>query len=391
MTAMGAGVCFVNAAMDGGATSLRVVGERIAGVGVRPARGDVVVDLDGDRLLPGLINAHDHLQFNNFARTRYRETHANVSEWIVDVTGRLGNDPLLDSAVSRPFEERLLAGGVKNLLSGVTTVAHHDDYHAAFADFPVRVPRAYGWVHSPGVSSAAQIKESFERTRATWPWIIHAGEGVDSRAAAEYTQLESLGCIGPNSLLVHGLGFTAGAQSQLMSRGAAVIACPSSNLFLFGQALEPSDLLAAGRLGLGTDSRLSGGPDLLEELRVARASWPQHAAELETLVTRHNARLLGLADRGALIRGLLADLLVVPAGKTLADLRRSDVVMVMIGGVMRYGACSRAAALGAAADCVPVRVDGYDKALDRRLVGTLAGCGWREPGLSFPEAEWRAA
>jgi hypothetical protein len=40
-----------------------------------------------------------------------------------------------------PREERLLIGGVKNLLSGVTTVAHHDPLYSCLqeATFPVRV------------------------------------------------------------------------------------------------------------------------------------------------------------------------------------------------------------------------------------------------------------
>ena len=56
-------VTFINAQMGGEIGSLRVVGSRIAAVGGNPRAGDLVVDLKGDRMLPGLINAHCHLDY----------------------------------------------------------------------------------------------------------------------------------------------------------------------------------------------------------------------------------------------------------------------------------------------------------------------------------------
>ena len=55
-------VSFVNA--GGSVESLRIVGSRIAAINECASGGDLVVDLHGDRLSPGLINAHDHLQLN---------------------------------------------------------------------------------------------------------------------------------------------------------------------------------------------------------------------------------------------------------------------------------------------------------------------------------------
>jgi cytosine/adenosine deaminase-related metal-dependent hydrolase len=385
------GICFINAAPGEAAGSLRVVGDRIVAIDGRPARGDCVVDLAGDRLLPGLVNAHDHLQFNNFAPTRYREVHANVGEWIVDVTANRGRDAVLDAAEALALETRMLAGGIKNLLSGVTTVAHHGSFHATFEDFPVRVVRNYGWAHSLGLASDGEVRDSYQRTPASWPWIIHAGEGVDAAAAAELARLDHLGCLGARSVLVHAVGFRGAQQDRLIAAGAAVVWCPASNLFLFARTLDPGKLLAAGRLGLGSDSRLSGANDLLAELRCARAAAPACAVHLEALVTRHNARLLRLGDRGVLTAGALADLTILPAGMALAGARRADLRMVMLGGVMRYGDAAYASALGPHSNCGPVDLDGVPKVLDRALVLRLRRSGYREPGLAFANAEWRAA
>ena len=87
---------------------------------------DLVVDLKGDRLLPGLINAHDHLQLNSFPPLNYPAHYRNATEWICDFNARLRRNAAVAQAHAAPRTQRLLAGGLKNLLSGVTTVAHHD-------------------------------------------------------------------------------------------------------------------------------------------------------------------------------------------------------------------------------------------------------------------------
>src|SRR5205823_2611649 len=53
------GLTFINAEIGGAErASLRILGSRIAALGSAPEVDDLVVDLHGDRLLPGLINAH---------------------------------------------------------------------------------------------------------------------------------------------------------------------------------------------------------------------------------------------------------------------------------------------------------------------------------------------
>src|SRR5262249_3187855 len=70
-------------------------GSRILSVGEAPKPGDVVVDLHGAMVLPGLINAHDHLELNHYGRIADRNTYGNVSEWIADMDGRLSGDPAI--------------------------------------------------------------------------------------------------------------------------------------------------------------------------------------------------------------------------------------------------------------------------------------------------------
>ena len=85
-------------------------------------------DLSGHLLLPGLINAHDHLEFNLFPRLG-RGPYANASSWAADIY-RPDASPVKEHLLV-PKKVRLIWGGIKNLLSGVTTVAHHNPWEAS--------------------------------------------------------------------------------------------------------------------------------------------------------------------------------------------------------------------------------------------------------------------
>ena len=68
---------------------------------------------------------------------------------------------------------------------------------------------------------------------------------------------------------------------------------------MLGQTLAPPvvrRLFDAGRLALGTDSRFTGSRDLLEELKVARATSDLQPRELLALVTSYALDILRLED-----------------------------------------------------------------------------------------------
>ncbi|HVS75880.1 MAG TPA: hypothetical protein VHE11_03020, partial [Steroidobacteraceae bacterium] len=208
----------VNADLGGGdRTAVKLAGSRIAAVGEPPRAGERILDLAGDRLLPGLINAHDHLQLNHLPRLEPARRYSHVRGWIADIDRLRRREGPLKSAVAVPLADRLFLGGVKNLLSGATTVAHHDPLHSSLCEpqFPVRVLTRFGWAHSLYIEGGAKVRESHRRTPADWPWIIHAAEGVDREAHEEFSRLERLGCLRPNTLVVHGVALGRAEQRRL--------------------------------------------------------------------------------------------------------------------------------------------------------------------------------
>lgn len=386
-------VTLVNADVGGQRSSLRLHGGRITQLHTPPVRGDLVLDLGGDRLLPGLINAHDHLQLNHFPALEYPALYGNATQWIEDFNARLRDHPAVRASAAVPRAQRLLGGGLKNLLSGVTTVAHHDPLDALLQqeEFPTRVVREYGWSHSLHVDGEARVRAACLGTPAGQPWIIHAAEGVDAQAHAEFERLAALGCLRAHTLLVHALALDASQRQRLAGAGGGVIWCPTSNLRLFGRTAALGDLIAAGRVALGSDSRLTAAGDLLQELGAARQALSLDEATLERLVTSDSARLLRLKDCGTLTPGAHADLIVLPAAMPLSQARRADLRLVMRGGAVRYGDPDYVRGLAAAADFTAVEVDGRAKLLQRRLATPLLGGAVSEPGVRLPDAPGRVA
>lgn len=384
-------ITFVNAQVLGPdaavASSLRIERGRVADLDVGPGSKDLVVDLDGAVVLPGLINAHDHLELNSFPRLKWRERYGSARDWIADFQPWFATEPALRAARPETLADRLLIGGIKNLLSGTTTVCHHNPlYPPLRRNFPVRVVTHYGFSHSLLIDGDS-VGEAYRRTPRDWPWIIHAAEGTDAEAAAEAEKLERLGCLRSNTVLVHGLGLGARDRRTVIDSGGALVWCPTSNAFLFGATADVRDFIDARRLALGTDSRLSGEGDLLVELKSASRTGQASACELVRAVTSDAASILRLAAAGRLARGVPADLVVVPPLRrhpfeSLLAADRSDLRLTMIGGRPVVGDRMLAPVFAAAGvPAAPIRVDGAPKLLARALAERLARSTFGEPGL----------
>lgn len=371
------------------ASSIRVAGGRIAALDCPPGSEDTAVDLDGDWVFPGLINAHDHLELNHFPRLKWRGRYGNVGEWIADFQPRFKTDPALVAGMSAPFEDRLLIGGIKNLLSGATTVCHHNPYHAALGRrFPVRVVTRYRYSHSLLIDGES-VRHVHHQTPRGWPWIIHAAEGTDREAEQELDRLLELECITPNTVLVHAVGFRQDTRDSLCRADAAIVWCPSSNQYLLGTTADVSALAAAGRVALGTDSRLSGGRDILAEIRLAAGTKQVDARAILRMITVDAARILRLPDSGMLRCGAWADLVVIPRRRAdplddLLETDRSGLRMVLLGGRAQIADADLVQAFTATrVRSVEVRLDGRHKRLSASLAERLKRAQVREPGLEL--------
>lgn len=292
-------------------------------------------DLDGYLLFPGLVNAHDHLEFALFPRLG-SGPYKNATEWATDIQSSEAEIIALHKRV--PKSVRLWWGGIRNLLCGVTTVCHHNPLYPSLTqkDFPVRVVQEYGWEHS--FTFGGDIAEAVRRTSSDAPFLVHAGEGIDSEAFEEVVSLDALGALQSRTVLVHGLAMNQAGATLLNDRGSALVICPSSNQFLFQRTHTAEQLQRIHRLALGSDSPLTADGDLLDELRFAHRVCHLPVERLYEMVTAQAAQILRLCQgQGTLRIGSNADLIAIRhrAGvpsEILSTLAWRDVELVVIGG-----------------------------------------------------------
>jgi cytosine/adenosine deaminase-related metal-dependent hydrolase/ubiquinone/menaquinone biosynthesis C-methylase UbiE len=327
--------------LDGVAADLRLSDSRIQSIATAEANhaeavaDEGALDLRGYFVLPGLVNAHDHLEFALFPRLG-RGDYTNFREWADDI--HQSHAPVIALHRQVPREVRLWWGGIRNLLCGVTSVCHHNPYEPSVfgRDFAVRVLEDFGWAHSVALDGDFAVKKL--ATPAGSPFFIHLAEGVDEDAASEIFELHRAGALDASTTIIHGIGIDAAGKELLRATGAGLIWCPSSNVFLFGKTFSPDDICHFPNAAIGSDSPLTAKGDLLDELRFANHELHMPPADLYASATRQPARMLRLADgQGTLrVRGI-ADLIAVrdrlrnPAD-TLAAMSFRDVELVLLGG-----------------------------------------------------------
>jgi cytosine/adenosine deaminase-related metal-dependent hydrolase len=322
----------IDIAIGGGV--IRALGE------VGGARG---IDCSGYLVLPGLINAHDHLEFNLFPRLG-NGPYRSAGDWARDIHRSFSSS--IRRVLKVPLADRLLWGGIKNLLSGVTTVCHHNPWHRLFAKhFPVRVLRAFSWGHS--LEFERDLRARHACCPAARPFVFHAGEATSAAARQEMEQLDSLGLFAPNAVMVHAVGLAPRWTARARERGCTVVWCPSSNLFTLGRTL-PRRVLSSGLpVALGTDSALTAQGDMHDELRVARAASGLGTERLYRMVTDIAAQVLRLRrGEGTLRPGGVADLVFFrDDGHTPADtLLASRPEAALVAGRLEFATPEFAAA-----------------------------------------------
>ncbi|WP_423373287.1 amidohydrolase family protein [Dyella nitratireducens] len=355
------------------------------------------VDLRDHLIFPGLINAHDHLHVNAVPPLPAHAPFPNSYAWIGAFQAHFQH-PDVVAALQVPKALRMRHGALKNLLAGTTCVAHHDPWHPALDedDFPVALLRDYGWSYALGWTDyGPPVRESFAATPVDRPWLIHLAEGTDVVADAELAQLDQLGCLAGNSVLIHGVGMSTQDIGRVIAQDAAVVWCPRSNLNLLGRTLDPRRLCAAGRLALGSDSRLSGARDLLDELAGIVDRYELDPTPLLALATTQAADILRMPSRGHLRPGAIADLVIVedlggdPA-RSMVGIERSQIRAVVRDGVPRIADTDFAEWFAmAGVETVPVVLDGKPKLLARPLADPALLA--LEPGLELSTTEHELA
>lgn len=316
-------------------------------------------------LMPGLVNAHSHLELSALAGAV--PGGQGVVPWtrrlmkcVVETAHETRQQAALDAAAAAVRLGTAAIGDVGNSLDGVPAIAEaglsgmlfHElvgsretatgdalaDAGREHAQLAARWPTALGYVpapHAPYSVGPQLMRRIFAAAAATghatsvhvaedadeiallrdctgrWPDVLRA-MGIDpttrSPGRSPVAYLAELGAFGGPKppLLVHMVHADARDRQLARDAGATVVLCPRSNLHIGGRLADVPRLLEDGvSLAVGTDS-LASSPDLSlwGELAVLAAHFPSvPAAQWLEAATRTGARALGLPAHGALMPG----------------------------------------------------------------------------------------
>jgi len=337
-------------------------------------------DLGRVAVLPGLVNAHTHLELSHF-RGQVPAATSFVS-WVRQVIAlqrsrSRPNAPEIMDAIHSAIREAVgcgtaVVGDISNTLVTVRVLAESALAAVVFYELirfnttdaqgvveqaqraidavpATAMVRASLAAHAP-YSVAPDVFRAIARLNAQRPCSVHLAE---SREEVEFicsgtgpwrTLLEELGSwdsawaapggtpvefldgcgfLDGRLLAVHGVQMTGGDLARLAERGVTLVTCPRSNAYTGAGAPPVVDFYESGlRVAIGTDS-LASTADLnvfseLRELRRLAPSVP--AARLLDSATRQGARGLGFdAEFGTIEAGKSARLIAVSVPDDVED------------------------------------------------------------------------
>jgi aminodeoxyfutalosine deaminase len=336
--------------------------------------GGDVEDLGSVAILPGLVNAHTHLELSwmrgriargssmpawaaslmSLRRTVSPEPAEPIVDAIVDacasgtcLVGDVSNtfasyEPLMDSELSAALFRELLGFSGPDPEAAVAAVSDQ------MADLtPIAWLRPSIVPHAPYSVSPALLQAIARYSRGK-PLSIHLGESAQEiqflrDGTGEWRQLleslgvwnaawtppacgpveylDRLGLLDSHLIAVHGVHFNDDDLSRLSAAGSTIVTCPRSNRWT-GAGVPPIERFYASgvRVAVGTDSLASVEDlNLFAELADVRRLAPNvPAARILESATLTGAQALGFqSDLGSIEPGKRAQLLAVrlPAGR----------------------------------------------------------------------------
>lgn len=355
-----------------------------------PGFETVVPVATGGTVYPGLIELHNHLPYDVLPLWAVPKKYGNRSQWGGSknpayktlVTGPmrvLGEDPHLMPAVVRYVEAKALVGGTTTT-QGIELFSNHGArrmYRGIVRNVEETDDAELPEAASKIADVEAKDAEKFlVRLQHPHKLLLHLAEGTDEEAREHFLALEIASgrwAITENLVGIHCTGLKAKDFAVLADHGGSMVWSPLSNLLLYSKSADIAAARRAGLLiGLGSDWSVSGSKGLLGELKAARLAADVDEVDLSdrdlvSMATRDAARILRWDQAvGSLQPGMRADLLVTTgtAGDPYAALIKAtdtDIRLVAIDGIARYGIRDLVTALAPHAAVEKVPASGADK------------------------------
>ena len=258
---------------------------------------------DNAVIFPGLINSHDHLDFNLFPALG-NKTYKNYTEWGKHLHKHYKTE--IEQVLKVPEVLREKWGIYKNLLCGVTTVVNHGK-KISVTDSPITIYQDCQSIHSVKFDKKwfCRLNNLFKKKL---PVAIHCGEGTDQSALKEIDHLKNWNLLKRDLIAVHGVAMTENQAPAFKG----LVWCPESNYFLLGKTAPVNCLKKHLPILLGTDSTLTGDWNIWKHIQLARKTKLLSDQELYDSLTINPAKTWGL-NEGEILKDRSANLVIVKA------------------------------------------------------------------------------
>ncbi|MFD5436041.1 amidohydrolase family protein [Kitasatospora sp. NPDC127067] len=393
-----------------------------------------VVDLvgTGALVLPGLIDLHGHLQYDTlplweavgvpylhhdrWVDEKRAPDYATSVTWPAKVLGTAAPEALLTY-----IEVKALVGGTTSVQGAPRSTRAIDGGLLRIVDVE-KLPAGRDMVLTAALQQDAEVlrDETAAKLDGTRVLIYHVAEGRHvtepdpaqprSHVHREFADLAP--CLKPGLICVHGTALTAaefaawqdGVTAIDPAERGTVVWSPFSNHWLYHETTDVVAATAQGlRIALGSDWSPSGTKHVLGELKVADGinhhELDDHFDDrgLCDMVTANPGDALATAwgpQVGRLAAGSAADLLVLERHepgedvyRNLVDATERHVLLVVAGGVPRYGTGPLMTAAGATDTNAIEPADGLRRRVAVRRPGAAGATGAAGAGAAL---DWPA-
>jgi cytosine/adenosine deaminase-related metal-dependent hydrolase len=278
---------------------------------------------DNAMAFPGLINSHDHLDFNLFPQLG-NNLYNNYREW-ANYLHEHYKDEIKD-VLQVPEHVRAKWGVYKNLLCGVTTVVNHGK-KLSLKNLPITVYQQSESLHSVAFEKnwKRKLNNLFKKHKLV---AIHTGEGIDEFAYNEIEQLIKWNIAKRKLIGIHGVAMVP-EQARHFN---GLVWCPASNYFLFNKTADIRALKSHVPICFGSDSTLTSQWNIWEQLRLAKRITHVGDEELLEMVTTNPASIFKL-NCGKIEAGKDADVVIANEGVgSVFSVNPADILLVVHKG-----------------------------------------------------------
>ena len=308
---------------------------------------------------PGLIDGHNHMQYNALAPWQHEELFESRYDWQSSGSYydyREAYDGIANQykcEIGKWAELRTLVGGGTTVVgsSGGSCIAgivrNLDEDPVAHGIFDYKLKYSSGRVGNYDDSDSEYFNGKLDDGELG-AVMNHVAEGVKGSVSGEIEHMFDIGMAGPGQIFVHATDATTPQLARMLVEGTSILWSPRSNLDLY-QATTQADI--AMRLGipvaLGPDWTWSGSSNPSRELTCAMQYLNSRKStvndqKLWEMGTTDVARMVGLDGiLGILHEGALADLVVYSYDnnpyRPIIEANPRNVKLAIVAGKSLYG------------------------------------------------------